>query len=402
MAERLTVKGRILAVVIGLVLTAGLVEGILRLIGFGYPAWEVRDAEVGIIGTPSAAGWWTREGRGYVRFNADGLRDANRSMAKPAGVWRILVVGDSMVQGREVNADETFVAGLETRLNRCSRFADRRVEVFNFGFGAYNTAAEIQLLRTRGWKYQPDEVLLALYVGNDINGNSAKLHPRFAGGQDYGIPYLRFDGGLLALDMSFRDRPGFRAKLESPVHRILKDLVNRSAALQLLYYGRVQFQARWLGARQAADVDDDNGRLGGVHWPVLEPPRNADWEEAWRLTEAGVVLMRDEVEAQGARFRMVTIAMPDQVFLPREAKVPDYPQRRLEAFAARAGIGIITLLEPFREDFLGTGTYSHGFEPASWGRGHLNRDGHRVAAEVIASRLCAEGASSVTQGSGGG
>lgn len=57
---------------------------------------------------PGAAGWWRHEGEAFVRINRDGLRDRDHALTKPAGTFRIAVLGDSYAEARSVALESTF------------------------------------------------------------------------------------------------------------------------------------------------------------------------------------------------------------------------------------------------------------------------------------------------------
>ena len=101
--------------------------------------------------------------RSYPRTNAHGQRDIERTIAKPAGVKRVILLGDSVVEGfgiREI--DDTMSRQIE-RLH-----PDGTMAVLNFGVSAYCTRAEVELLEVKGLAFQPDVVIL-LFVGNDFD-----------------------------------------------------------------------------------------------------------------------------------------------------------------------------------------------------------------------------------------
>lgn len=94
-----------------------------------------------------------------------GMRGKDRTAAKPAGVKRVLVVGDSIAYGIGVAAEQTFAATLETILN--TYHPDAPVEVLNGGVAGYNTAQELAFLDQRGFDLEPDVIVLA-YCPNDV------------------------------------------------------------------------------------------------------------------------------------------------------------------------------------------------------------------------------------------
>lgn len=102
-----------------------------------------------------------------VSINHLGLRGREYSEAKPAGMYRILVLGDSMTFGWGVAAEEVFCAVLEKRLNQeVSPRTGVTYEVINAGVGNYNTTQELTYLEDRGLKLNPDLIVLAYYIND--------------------------------------------------------------------------------------------------------------------------------------------------------------------------------------------------------------------------------------------
>jgi len=100
------------------------------------------------------------------KSNRHGFRDRDHSFSKPPGVFRIIVLGDSITQGYGVsNPSDIFTSVVETELIH----RGFNVELLNFGVSGYNTQQEIALLSETGIQYQPDAVVLA-YCLNDDDG----------------------------------------------------------------------------------------------------------------------------------------------------------------------------------------------------------------------------------------
>jgi len=99
-------------------------------------------------------------------INRDGIRATkNYSVAKPANVYRIVLLGDSFVYGCGVEDNETLSFLLEHLLNQESK--GKLYEVLNFGAGGYNTAMEVERFEKVALKYKPNMVIL-FYNANDI------------------------------------------------------------------------------------------------------------------------------------------------------------------------------------------------------------------------------------------
>jgi hypothetical protein len=95
--------------------------------------------------------------------NSEGVR-ARREYArpKPAGLRRVIVLGDSFTFGDEVSDDETYSHFLQELLPG--------VEVVNLGVHGYGHDQMLLYLEEVGARYQPDVVLLG-FVGDDMERN---------------------------------------------------------------------------------------------------------------------------------------------------------------------------------------------------------------------------------------
>jgi len=345
----------------------------------------------GITFEPGAAYRHVKEGFSEGRFNAQGFRDRERSVARPPGGWRILVLGDSFVEALQVPLDEAFPAVLEDRLRR--RPGGDRTEVLAMGQSGFGTASELMRYVDFGAAYDPDVVLLAFFAGNDVRDNSVLLNgdaPEF-------FFTLGADGALV-LDRSriealerARAAPGFFDRLEDWSE--LADLV--SDRLTLL---RLERRAR---LRAAADAAAPAKLHTPPEAPTLPPAAvhddanvyaedaGAPWRDAWSVTEAILGRLADETAARGSRLAVVSIGTAEQVEddLGRAvlAKAPgrdlDRPDRRLLAMTAKRGVPCLLLAPGLRAAEAAGAGRLYGFGAGRGG--HWNADGHRAAAGLI-------------------
>jgi len=92
--------------------------------------------------------------------NEWGMRDRERALEKPEGVFRIAVLGPSHVMGSGVADDDTFTRLLEQSLNRSAGGASgRRFEVLNFGVAAYALTQQLATLEEKVFRFKPDMVV---------------------------------------------------------------------------------------------------------------------------------------------------------------------------------------------------------------------------------------------------
>lgn len=350
------------------------------------PIWYRPDPALGWVPRPNFAGWFTKEGRAFVSVNSAGLRDAEHTPDKPAGVYRIAVLGDSYSEAMQVPVERAYWALLPKRLEACGFQPGKRIEVLNFGVSGYGTAQEYVMLRSRAVRYQPDLVLLQFTNGNDVKDNSFVLE------EDRNRPFFRYKQGKLVMDSSFAASPSFHNRT-SETFGLLRELADHSRLVQLARAMRERWRTAPAGA-QPAGIEE------GLDRAPLTPPRDARWDEAWRITEALILSIRDYAERHGARFMMMSVPFAIQVHpdaqlreaLRAKLGVPDlfYPDRRLAEFAKRSGVLIVPLSPEMQRYAQATGTFLHGFPDGRPGFGHWNQAGHDLAATLIARQLCGQ------------
>lgn len=98
------------------------------------------------------------------RVNAFGMRGPLPALQKPAGAFRIAVLGDSVAFGFGLPREQSFPYLLENRLREQT---GKPVEVLNFAVIGYSLASYLEVYKTRVRPFQPDLVLLS-YVLNDM------------------------------------------------------------------------------------------------------------------------------------------------------------------------------------------------------------------------------------------
>jgi hypothetical protein len=370
-------------------------EAALRLAGVSYPNFYRPDAWRGWSLRPGAEGWWRKEGLAYVRINSAGLRDVEHAVARPPGRLRIAVLGDSCAEALQVPLAQTFWKLLERQVAGCPAAAGRVVETLGFGVAGYGTAQELLTLRREVWRYQPDVVLLAFYPGNDVRNNARPLE------QDPLRPYFTVDAaGRLACDDSFRAAAGYRLR-QTPAARLAYGTYDHLRLLQVAKQGKSVVDG-WIGAARARSKERGEEALQelGLDNAVYSPPRDPDWRDAWRVTEAMIAAMRDDAAAHRVRFGVVLLTTgievhPDPAVrgaFMRKLRVSDlfYPGRRLAAFGEAAGIPVLDLGPPLQQLATSERLFLHGFANTAQGEGHWNARGHAAAAPAIATWLCRE------------
>lgn len=141
---------------------------------------------LGHDGKPNARGTLRRMS---VIHNSQGNRGREVTFPKPAGVRRVIVLGDSQAWGYGVADQETIAARLEVHLAR-PRDGTEPFEVLNLGVSGFGTDQALLKYLVQGRRYQPDYVVLIVFK-NDLVENERT--------SAWGVSKPRFflkDGGL--------------------------------------------------------------------------------------------------------------------------------------------------------------------------------------------------------------
>jgi lysophospholipase L1-like esterase len=226
-----------------------------------------------------------------IRINHAGFRDdLDYPWDKPAGTFRILVLGDSFTFAGKVALRETLVKVLEERLQRSD--PSRRYEALDLAVPGYNSEQEATALEEVGLRYQPDLVIVAFVLNDALP--AGQLVPT-------------------------------KARLPEPVRRVLK----RSYLVQFVYDREKQLRSEWRkgtfkGASEVRDL--------------------APGTRGYAQVEAALLRMRQLGASRGVPLVVVV--------WPMFERLDDYPflsQHRLVAEACdRVGLPVLDLLPAFR------------------------------------------------------
>ncbi|MFN2646296.1 MAG: hypothetical protein ABR570_15010 [Burkholderiales bacterium] len=381
------------ALVAGAVVVAlALGEGALRLAGFSYPNFWLPDPVTGTSLRPGMEGWQRDEGKAYVRINSRGLRDREHAVAKPAGTYRIAVLGDSYAEAMQVELDRAFWALLPEKLKACGFAGGKEVETVNFGVSGYGTGHELLTLQSRVWQYQPDMVLLAFFPGNDVRNNSKALEGEKRA-------YFSLKDDRLYLDSAFRDDPEFKEKQRIAEHRAW---MQEARLYQLMRRVRAGNIAQHFHNAPVAAALAAGSKLTepGLDEQVFHAPRDEKWRDAWEITDRLVVAAAEETRAHAAKFVLAVLSTPGSVYPDAQLRTRYaqslgvsslfYPEDRLTRLGKEQGFDVIALAPRMQAIADAKHVYLHGFPNTKPGFGHWNEAGHALGAELIAARLCAK------------
>jgi hypothetical protein len=378
---------KLLLLGVSIVLTLVFAEIVLRIAHVGYPSLGGKllffraDPYTGLGLQPNVTVKAFVENDVLLKTNSAGQHDREHSKQKPPNTYRIAVMGDSFTEALQVPIEKTFTSVLERELANCEALKGKNVEVINFGVTGFGTAQELQKLRYYAWDYAPDMVMLAFFTGNDVQNNSRPLQ------QDDYRPYFLLQNGKLVLDDSFVNAPGFRSRFSS-LNVFLSWSVAHSRLLQVAAAAKNYMTQKNVEGVKTTEM--------GLSDDIYHEPTDPVWKDAWNVTDALIVEMRDEVKAKGAQFLVVTLSSsiqvdPDPVAreqLIKRLGVPNlfYPDEHVAQLSKREDIPVLTLAPTFLQYAQEHHVELHGFRGNN--QGHWNESAHQLGGELMARKVC--------------
>ena len=322
--------------------------------------------------TPLQLGFEYRDGRFgpprefgiHSEVNAFGAHDAE-PLAKADGVQRVLLLGDSFVQGLAVSIEDTVARRLAHHLPGQGPGA---FDVVSLAYGGASPADELRLLRDAGSQLKPNRVISVFYAGNDVMQSMPAAERETVLESGRVLPV--FHG---AAHVFGRDDARFFLVEESRLNQLISQ--------------RVTVAAR---KRETAGVP--------IAFLVYSTSPDAPWhgasESAWARVEDLLQETRAAAAALGADYGVVSVASSYAIGGEPQleemiASYPDMrgfgwdleqPDERLAALCARDGIPFLSLLGGFRE-----GTRNSD-SPLHWKYDrHWTPEGHDRAAREISA-----------------
>jgi hypothetical protein len=292
-----------------------------------------------------------------TRPNSHGFYDAEHALAKPSGVLRVVALGDSYTVGM-VPFGESYIARVNAAIGPS-------VEVLNLGVVHTAVPEYEETLRGEALSFDPDLVLLGLYVGNDIRRAPSR--------------------GLFS-------PVGSKAVVAA---RVLARIWASGAPYRQSLPGSILYQTAADGSRVEVPlmtVEQHVDRAQRHLERLFREPQDGRMLEAWGDTEAALrrlvalcrglglpvlaTLAPEEIQVDDALFARVVARMGERP----EAFDRDYPNRRLRALLAALDVPVLDLTAALRA----AEASAHTYHP----RGvHWNAHGNAAAADAVASWL---------------
>ncbi len=364
---------RLAAALTGLLVSLGLAEIGLRWFGFEHRVYV--PGTIGLTAYPEANSttqyvghlpYLVKEFDVPVHINSRGWRDREFAYDKQPGVFRIVVVGDSYVEGKEVLLEDTFHKRLESRLNDELGRPGRRFEVIALSRGGISTEMELRVIRERAIRYAPDLVVLAFFPGNDVRGNLPSLERE----------YNRWANDVYGAKVV----PARIACTDSLTWFEWSRLNNvLTARLCDLYIAHLH------EFREDLDASDMVSPDGAVYLDEYD----ARWRRAWRRSEELIEKSKRASEGMGASFLMLMVHSAQLVGVTGAGLASDTrkfnidrPFEMLHRICEQRKIDCLDLRPPLERFYADTA------QPYYWRYdAHWNENGHRVVSDAMFDRL---------------
>lgn len=315
---------------------------------------------------------------GFV-LNSRSLRTREYALRPPPGTRRLLAFGDSF----------TFASGglphrwhwptvLESELA-----ADGPVEVLRFGVPGTGPLFQYRLWQLEGSRLGADTVVQAFFIGNDFRDGQGRSARLLGDGSS-------LDNRLALHWWTFRVARNLARALRSTVSPAVRehgpDGGTPRGGVEL-----PEYEEHFTPNRGAFDLDTYR-EIEARRMEICRRDLDAEFEQL--LDDVGwtLVAFDHEVTASGGRFLVMLIpdefqvdpAVREDVMVSAGTSADDYdlarPQRRLGEWLGAHGIETLDLLPAFAE--IGASRRLYNLRDTHW-----NRDGNRLAAELLAARL---------------
>lgn len=143
------------------------------------------DEKIGLIHIPNKEGLFVnKEFSNKIKINSRGFVGKDYDYKKEEGIFRAVVLGDSLVEAIQVSPENNFSSLLEKELNE----EGKKAEVINLGMSSFGTGREYLTLKHYGLQYQPDLIILGFCISNDVYNNylEDENNPSFVINEDSG------------------------------------------------------------------------------------------------------------------------------------------------------------------------------------------------------------------------
>ena len=321
-----------------------------------------------------------------VEYNALGFRGEAIPYEKPDDVFRILLMGDSFIEAREVIYEDTIYAQLNQLVENDTRADGKRIEVFGVGATGWGTLQRYLYYINEGYRFSPD-VVVDLFIINDVADNNP---PVFYPSRnldfvvtDTQVQLIR--DGVAVLEPSF-----------NPAKRWFAYLPNGLKANPLLDF----LQEMIAPEAQSITLNADQTRLHPQTYIYVASPEIEGYAEGWRRTAQAYTLWNQRLMVDGGQLMVLNVDISAERITELSTYFPDQqqgwvwdidlPTQRLKDLLPLLGIPLIETRQAYKAyaDGLGKRPFDALFYVED---GHWNPQGHALSAKIVHEALYENG-----------
>jgi lysophospholipase L1-like esterase len=263
-----------------------------------------------------------------IRTNKFGFRiPRNVEFKKEKGLFRVVLLGDSIIFGYNTYEDVTISSLINNELKRYKIPGTKEIQTLNFGVPGYNMTQYLAVLKKYGLKYKPDVVVVGLAIINDFDG--------------FFMSYLT--NGLLNPIPAF-DSKGYNYELRAPSRFLWNSYLFRQ-----LYY---KFAPSWEKLRKGPKNPHGIDRRYRMRLPAS--CNNND--ELW--TNIKEIMDEFKTISQKNNIKIVFLLFPttEQIYYQNtKVHIPMTPQQIIARLLDERGMQYIDLFDIFCANFSSSG-----------------------------------------------
>jgi hypothetical protein len=229
------------------------------------------------------------ENKNLIETNNLGFHDRERQASNDN--YRILFLGDSFLEGRQVKTESLFTSRLEKKLSSDGK----KIEAINAGVPGTGTPYQYVL-----WKefFEPnikiDHVVVCFFMGNDLMDNNLDLVALTSGSSDSGF-FVDNTGTILDVVA----KPGL-------LKRTINSGRDHSVLINTLYEGAYRMRTNFQETAEETGAGD------------VERRGRVDRAAAWEASEQGTIALirkwKAELVGKNVPFDLVIIDRPGRVY----------------------------------------------------------------------------------------
>jgi lysophospholipase L1-like esterase len=290
------------------------------------------------------------------RANSLGFLDGEPAIPKPAGTFRVLIVGDSMIEAVQVPLKGKVQTVLADLLR--GQYPQLRTDVVGMGYSGTGQANQLAWYRYYKDKIQPDLIVL-VFTANDFSNNSVALESIRQGWHPEHPPWM-----LLQKQVD-----GSCRTIAPSANATTRKVPGGTDAERLSYFRNLSPEYR----EQFVGWDASKIHLDWVFYETTRLP--PAFEEAIDLTRCAFALWKKETDQDGVP--LVVMAVQHVTGYGIVQNPPKTGQiDRIRSILADLKIPLLDLYQA-------TANKGHWLDAQLKYDGHWSLQGHRWAAEAI-------------------